>query len=99
MQVVFTHAAESDLETIADHIAEDNPARALSFVLEVRQSCLGLAEMPFGLAVARRLGDDDIRRRVHGSYLIFYRVGGTRIEVLRILHGAMDYERLFTPGQ
>ena len=37
-----------------------------------------------------------IRRRVHGNYLIFYKVGRDRIVVIRILHGAMDYEvRLF----
>jgi toxin ParE1/3/4 len=37
-----------------------------------------------------------IRRRVHGNYLIFYKVARDRIVVIRVLHGAMDYEaRLF----
>jgi toxin ParE1/3/4 len=37
-----------------------------------------------------------IRRRVHGNYLIFYKVARERIVVIRVLHGAMDYEaRLF----
>lgn len=99
MQVVFTHAAESDLDSIADHIAADNPARALSFILELRERCAGLAELPFGYAVARRLAGNDIRRRVHRDYLIFYRVDAERIEILRILHGAMDYERLFEADQ
>jgi len=99
MQVVFAHAAETDLKAIVDHIAQDNPSRALSFVLELRESCVGLAELPFGYAVARRLSGSDIRRRVHGNYLIFYRVQDKRIEVLRILHGAMDYERLFAADE
>jgi toxin ParE1/3/4 len=33
-------------------------------------------------------------RRVHGDYLIFYRIGDSGIEVLRVLHGAQDYERV-----
>lgn len=95
MRVLFTRRAETDLETIADHIAEDNPGRALTFVLELRQSCLGIADLPLGYALARKLAGNDIRRRVHGNYLIFYRLHGGEIEILRILHGAMDYERLF----
>jgi toxin ParE1/3/4 len=32
-----------------------------------------------------------IRRCVHARYLIFYRVGETAVNVVRILHGAQDY--------
>lgn len=99
MRVVFTDTAENDLEGIPDHVAADNPPRALSFVLELRDSCLGLADLPLGFSIARRLVDNDIRRRVHGNYLIFYRVHDDKIEVLRILHGAMDYESLFAADE
>jgi len=34
---------------------------------------------------------------VHENYLIFYRVADRRILILRVLHGAMDYERLLFP--
>jgi toxin ParE1/3/4 len=36
MRVVISPLAERDLEAIGDYIAEDNPARALSFVAELR---------------------------------------------------------------
>ena len=39
MRLLITPLAEQDLETIADYIANDNPARALSFVRELR-ACL-----------------------------------------------------------
>ena len=39
-------AAEEDLESIADYIAEDNPSRAVTFVQELREKCQLLAEMP-----------------------------------------------------
>jgi len=38
-----------------------------------------------------------IRRSLFGNYLIFYRVGDDRIEVIHILHGARDYEPLLFP--
>jgi toxin ParE1/3/4 len=38
-----------------------------------------------------------IRRRPFGNYLIFYRVGANAIEVVHVLHGARDYERLLFP--
>lgn len=39
MRLAFTPLAEQDLEVIADYIAVDNPARALSFVRELRAQC------------------------------------------------------------
>ncbi|MEF3365520.1 type II toxin-antitoxin system RelE/ParE family toxin [Methylocystis sp. 9N] len=38
-----------------------------------------------------------MRRRVHGDYLIFYRIQPSAVEILHVLHGAMDYERLLFP--
>lgn len=32
-----------------------------------------------------------IRRRVHGNYLIFYRVETAKVVIVHILHGAIDY--------
>ncbi len=46
MIVELTAAAEADLEAIGDYIAQDNPARALSFVREHSRSCMSLADMP-----------------------------------------------------
>jgi toxin ParE1/3/4 len=40
-----------------------------------------------------------VRRRVHGNYLIFYRAGAEAVEVLHILHGGMDYERVLFPDE
>ena len=35
-----------------------------------------------------------IRHRVHGNYLIFYRVEVETVIVIHVLHGAMDYGEL-----
>ena len=97
MTVDFTAAAEADLEAIADYIARDNPVRALSFVRELVERCLSLAEMPEAFPVVSRYQHHGIRRRVHGRYLIVYRAQGDRITILHILNGAMDVEALLFP--
>ena len=48
MIVCLTAEAENDLEQIGDYIAQDNPKRALSFVLALRDKCLSLADAPYG---------------------------------------------------
>jgi toxin ParE1/3/4 len=98
MIVELTAAAEADLEAIGDYIAQDNPVRALSFVRELSRSCLELADMPEAWPIMRRHEDHGVRRRVHGRYLIFYRVAEDRIVVLHVLNGAMDVEAILFPN-
>ncbi len=97
MIVFFTETAESELEQIADFVAETNPDRALRLVPEIKAACEGLADTPERFQLVPRYGHTQIRRRVHGEYLIFYRIAEQAVEVLHILHGAMDYERLLFP--
>ena len=94
MKIVFTDAAKADLRSIGDWIAEDNPARARSFLVELRQKTLSIAANPQLYPLARKLEVQGIRRRLYKGYLIFYRVGENRIDILHILHGARDYEAL-----
>lgn len=97
MIVEITAAAEADLEAIAAYIARDNPVRAMSFVGELYQRCLDIAEMPLAWPVVPRYERHGIRRRVHGRYLIFYRIRLDRITVVHILNGAMDVEAILFP--
>lgn len=97
MIVLFTAKAEQDLETIGDYIAQDNPERALSFVLELRDACLGLADFPDRFPLVPRYEAEGVRHRVHGNYLICYRAGAEAVDVLHILHGALDYAAILFP--
>lgn len=97
MKVDITSAAEADLEGIADYIARDNPVRAMSFVRELYERCLDIANMPEAWPIVRRYEHHRIRRRVHGRYLIFYRIGDDRIIILHVLNGAMDVEAILFP--
>ena len=97
MKVVIGRAAEADLEAVADWIAQDSPRRALSFVIELRDACMALGYAPRAFPLVPRYGTHGIRRRVHGNYLIFYRIDPDQITIIHILHGARDYELLLFP--
>mgnify|MGYP000883085873 CR=1 FL=1 len=98
MIVRLSAEAEYDLEAIGDFIARDNPARALSFLQELRSKCLGLADMPERYPLVPRFETNGVRRRVHGDYLIFYRVEAAQVVIVHILHGAQDYGTLLFPS-
>ena len=87
MRVEFSAAAESDLRDISLFIGADNPSRALSFALELRQACRDLQTMARRFEMVLSHGDRAIHRRVYRGYSIFYAVG-ERVQIVRIIHGA-----------
>ena len=97
MNVVLSDAAKSDLREIALFIARDNKVRAKSFVRELREKALDVGKRPHVFPLVARYARHGIRRRGFGAYLIFYRVEDERVTIVRILHGARDYEALLFP--
>lgn len=91
MKVRFTTEAKADLQQIGDYIAKDNPSRALSFINELEQKCLTIAVSTKAFPLVPRYEKHGIRRRVHGNYLIFYRVEAEQVVIVPVLHGSMDY--------
>jgi plasmid stabilization system protein ParE len=89
MRVAFSPKAEDDLEEIGDYIARDNPGRALTFLDELRATCLAIAENPQAYPAQRELARP-IRRAVYRRYLIFYSIQSSELRIERILHGARD---------
>ena len=94
MRVVITAAAKADLLAIRRTIETDNLSRAVSFVEELLDRCLTLADTPRAYPLVPRYERFGIRRCVHGNYLIFYRLQPEKIEVIHVLQGARDIEAL-----
>ncbi len=94
MKVIFSGPALNDLEHIGDFIGRDNPARSFSFIRELRTASKSLARYPRRFPLALGSWPGEVRRRVHGNYLIIYRVQRKEVIILRILNGAQDYEAL-----
>ncbi|MGY3449060.1 type II toxin-antitoxin system RelE/ParE family toxin [Bradyrhizobium sp. USDA 4353] len=97
MIVVLTAEAKADLEQIVEFVATQSPASALKLLRELQEKCDTLLDAPRGYPLVPRYEDRGIRRRPFGSFLIFYRVRDDRIEIIHILHGARDYEKLLFP--
>ncbi|MBX3727720.1 MAG: type II toxin-antitoxin system RelE/ParE family toxin [Candidatus Sumerlaeia bacterium] len=92
MKFQITDRAELDLEEIALYIELDRPAAADKLIGEFFDRFALLCRQP-RLGVERPDIADDIRVLVHLKWLIFYRIRPDAIQVVRVLHGAMDIAR------
>jgi toxin ParE1/3/4 len=98
VRAILSPRAKADLVAIGDYIADDNPARAATFVDEVGARCQAIADAPHACTARPELGRG-IRACPHGSYLILYRSSGKEVQVIRILHAARDLRDLARRGQ
>jgi toxin ParE1/3/4 len=93
-EVRLTAKARGDLNEIVAYIAQDNPLAAERLGDELAAEADSLSDYPYrGGSVRRRR---NVRRLVHGSYLIVYRIfeSNRLIEILRFWHGARGVPRL-----
>ena len=78
--------ALGSVDEIAEFIAKDNPSRATSFVLELKDAVTRLQVHP-GMGRAGRVpGTRELV--LHKNYIAIYRVRGDDVEILRLLHAA-----------
>ncbi len=95
MKLIVSTSARGDLSAIGRWIADENPVRAHQMVDELSEACKDLLVFPNSNPVIGTFRGRAVRRKVRGSYLIFYAVGEKHLEILRVLHGAQDYADLF----
>ena len=89
-----TVEARSDLLQIWLYIAEDNPSAADRLLDSVDAKCDLLARLPEIGRERPELGPD-LRGFPVGSYIIFYRVIDSGVEIVRVLSAARDLDALF----
>lgn len=94
MKLFVSGIARVEVARIADYISQDNPHAAIRMTAQLRQRFREIKERPYANALFIGFQHRQIRRKVHGNYLILYRIMDDRIEVVHVLHGAMDYERI-----
>jgi toxin ParE1/3/4 len=91
---LHTPAAIADLDSIWDYIARDSidaADRVLDELDDLFQRFAVNAEIG---ELQPNLADGHYRRFTHRSYVIYYRPINDTIIVIRVLHGARDYEAL-----
>ncbi|MGD9680311.1 MAG: type II toxin-antitoxin system RelE/ParE family toxin [Candidatus Obscuribacterales bacterium] len=93
MKILITSTAEVDLEEIEAYISSDNPAAAVRFLNRLSERFQLIADMP-GVGRRREIFGRGVRSLAEGNYVIVYRVKTETVEILRVLHGAQDPERV-----
>ena len=74
MSIKWTRTALRTLDEVAGYIANDNPARATTFVLELRNSVNKLQDHPELGRAGRVLGTRELI--LHKNYIAIYRLRG-----------------------
>lgn len=85
--------AEADIEQIVLYIADDNPIAARRWSVEIYRRLERLGQMP-RIGALRKEVRPDLRTLPFGSYLMLYREIGDGVEIVRVIHGARQWQDL-----
>lgn len=77
---------------VHDHIARDKPAAARKWVAAIRRQIGTLEQHPLRAAPIPEAGHLGVayRQLLHGRYRTIYRVEGSRVIIVRVVHGAQQ---------
>ena len=90
-RLVIAPSALRDLEGIAAHIAEHDPAAARRQIERILRKADGLRDYP-EMGIARERLAQGLRSIVEAPYVVFYYPRTDRIEIVRVFHGRQDIE-------
>jgi toxin ParE1/3/4 len=93
MNLQFSSRVEFDLEEIAEWIAQDNPWRAVTFVVELRQEIQRIGRNPRLFRLRPEIGPE-VRAISYGSYVILFTIREDAVRIERVVHGRRDLPRL-----
>ena len=93
-RATFSPQAEKDLDEIADFIAADDLETARRFVILLKEKCFRLASTPRIGREHKELSPDTFFFPA-GNYMIAYLITDYGIHVVRVIHAARDFPRLF----
>lgn len=90
MNVHWTNTAEGHLDAIFNYIAQNSPEYASRMVDRITRRSQQIAEYPFSGRRVSEYDFDQIREVIEGSYRIIYHIKSDQIDVLAVIHGAMN---------
>jgi toxin ParE1/3/4 len=92
-QVLKSPRTQADLEAILEELESKSPRAAERFAASVDRKCAALGSTP-ELGRVREDILPGLRSTLVGKYVLFYRIRGEVVEVLRLLHGRRDLGRI-----
>ena len=89
-RVDITEAAEADVANIWEYIAQDKSDAAIAFVLHLEEQIATLERFPerSPLVPENELLGTAYRHLLYGNYRTIFKIVGSRVIILRVLHGA-----------
>jgi toxin ParE1/3/4 len=93
MRVELSRFIEADLDTIAEYIAQDSPARAVSFIREIRARFRVVGQGPLLYQLRPEIGEG-ARMALVGRYAILFRIIGDVVRIERVVYGGRDLRSL-----
>lgn len=90
MKVHWTDTAEGHLDAIYAYIALDSPEYAKRMVDRITRRSQQIADFPLSGRKVPEYDIDQIREVIEGPYRIFYHIKTDQIDVVAVIHGAMD---------
>ena len=89
-RVEITEAAEADVAEIWEFIAQDKPEAAAAFVQRLEEQIGTLERFPERCPPApeNELLGAAYRHLLYGNYRTIFRIVGSKVIILRVLHGA-----------
>lgn len=90
----FTPEAVNDLGGIYSYVAHEDMVAARQLLDRITELFRKLSTM-LGLGRKRPELGQDIRSFPTGKYVIYYRVVEEGVQLMRIMHGARDVEKMF----
>lgn len=94
MQLELSRYVESDLDNIADYIAQDNPHRAVTFIQDIRTKFFDIRRNPLIYQLRPDIGEDT-RMATVGNYAILFRVMGEVVRIERVAYGGRNLPEIF----
>jgi addiction module RelE/StbE family toxin len=90
MKVHWTKAAEAHLDAVYTYIAQNSPAYALRMVDRITKRSIQIAEHPLSGRRVPEYAVEQIREVFSGPYRIIYHIKSDQIDVIAVIHGAMQ---------
>lgn len=98
MRTVFiTVQAQRDLAEIETYLRAEAPFQADALLDRLEDACQDLAAQALLYPLFAGREDRGVGRRVVYPYNILYRLKGENVEIVHVLHGARDAERILFP--
>jgi toxin ParE1/3/4 len=89
MRLTLSSHVPTDLEEIADYIAQDSPRHAARFIRLLQSHMQEIARQPHLYQIRTGIAAD-ARLATVGSYIILFRIRGNAVRIERVVHGNRD---------